>query len=195
MELEEINNRFNSELLQQINGTLPKGHIYNLGYPGEILLAAGLPCFPCELSAERITVKANSSYKRKHPFHLADIKNLVKAINYPIAVFKSTKQDGAKIILTDMQHDGSNFVVVMGLYKSPRARKEPVSINSVKSLYPKDNVADLINWFRSGDKLIAWIDKEKALNFISTQSTNLIAGGNEIQDSTYNIVKNFSNVG
>ena len=66
-------------------------------------------------------------------------------------------------------------------------------MNSIKSLYPKDNLVDLMNWFKSGDKLIAWVDKEKALNFISTQLTNLIASGNEIQDSIYNIVKNFSN--
>jgi len=66
-------------------------------------------------------------------------------------------------------------------------------VNSIKSLYPKDNLVDLMNWFKSGDKLIAWVDKEKALNFISTQLTNLIASGNEIQDSIYNIVKNFSN--
>jgi len=66
-------------------------------------------------------------------------------------------------------------------------------VNSIKSLYPKDNLVDLMNWFKSGDKLIAWVDKEKALNFISTQLTNLIASGNEIQDSIYNIIKNFSN--
>ncbi|GBU23775.1 hypothetical protein R83H12_00393 [Fibrobacteria bacterium R8-3-H12] len=68
--------------------------------------------------------------------------------------------------------------------------KSRLSVNSVKSLYPKDNVADLLNWFRSGDKLIAWADKEKAPNFISIQSTNLIASGNEIQGSTHNIEKN-----
>jgi len=38
------------------------------------------------------------------------------------------------------------------------------------------------------------LEKEKALNFISTQSTNLIAGGNKIQDSTINIINNFTNV-
>jgi hypothetical protein len=35
----------------------------------------------------------------------------------------------------------------------------------------------MMNWFKSGSKLIAWIDKEKALHFVSTQSTNLIGGG------------------
>jgi hypothetical protein len=52
----------------------------------------------------------------------------------------------------------------------------------------------VFDWINSKDNLLIWADKEKALNFISTQSTNLIAGGNEIQGSTYNIVKNFMNV-
>jgi hypothetical protein len=193
MELEHINRQFNEELQQQIDGTLPKGHIYCLGYPGTNLLAAGLLNLPIELNSDRLTKKASPDYRRRHQFDLRDIKDLVKAINNPIAVFKSTRQDGAKVILTELQHNGSNFVVIMNHYTNPHSRKEHININSVKSLYPKDNLSDLMNWFRSGDKLIAWIDKEKALNFISTQSTNLIAGGNEIQSSTYNIIKNFTN--
>lgn len=31
--LDEVNDQFNQELLKQIAGTLPKGHIYRLGYP------------------------------------------------------------------------------------------------------------------------------------------------------------------
>lgn len=38
-ELEIINAQFNEELKQQINGTLPKGHVYKLGMPSEALLS------------------------------------------------------------------------------------------------------------------------------------------------------------
>jgi len=38
MELEKTNNKFNEELQQHIEGSLPKGHIYKLGRPGKILL-------------------------------------------------------------------------------------------------------------------------------------------------------------
>ncbi|MCL2283350.1 MAG: hypothetical protein FWC26_08545 [Fibromonadales bacterium] len=41
--MENINRQFNYELQQQIEGKLPKGHIYKLGYPGKILLSAGVP--------------------------------------------------------------------------------------------------------------------------------------------------------
>ena len=178
METEETNSQFNEELRRQIDGTLPKGHIYKLGNPGTNLLSAGLPDLPIELSAERIATKASANYRRKHPFDLSEIRNLPEAINSPIAVFNSTRQDGAKIILTELMHGGYNFVVVVNTHTNPLHRKEQCSINSVKSLYPKDNITDLMNWLKSGGKLTSWIDKEKALRFIPTQSTNLIAGGN-----------------
>ena len=44
--IKEVNDRFNAELQQQIDGTLPKGHIYQLGMPGEILRSCGFPDMP-----------------------------------------------------------------------------------------------------------------------------------------------------
>jgi hypothetical protein len=191
---EKINERFNEELQRQIDGKLPKGHVYRLGKPENALLAAGVADLPIEVSAKRIATKADSNYRRKHPFDLQDIKDLPKAINNPIAVFNSTKNDGAKIILTELKDkNGNNFVVVIRTRINPDIRKVDVGINSLQSLYPKDNITDLINWFKSGYKLIAWLNKEKALRFISTQSTNLIAGGEKTQDPVINILNNFQN--
>jgi hypothetical protein len=41
--LEAFNSQFNDELQRQIEGTLPKGHVYKMGMPGEILQSAGMP--------------------------------------------------------------------------------------------------------------------------------------------------------
>ena len=46
--IEDSNRRFNAELQQQITGTLPKGHVYQLGRPGVILLSTGIPDFPSD---------------------------------------------------------------------------------------------------------------------------------------------------
>jgi len=70
--------------------------------------------------------------------------------------------------------------------------KSNVLINDIRSIYPKDNVCGVFDWISSGDSLLVWADKEKALNFISVQSTNLAGNGNEIQGSAYNIVKIFA---
>ena len=42
-ELKATNDRFNEELQMQIDGTLPVGHIYQLGMPGNVLLSCGFP--------------------------------------------------------------------------------------------------------------------------------------------------------
>ncbi|GBU24510.1 hypothetical protein R83H12_01141 [Fibrobacteria bacterium R8-3-H12] len=111
-----------------------------------------------------------------HPFDLQELKNLPKAINEPVMIFESTKRDGSKVILLELQHKG-------------RGRNNEL-INDIRSIYPKDNVCGVLDWINSKDNLLVWADKKKALNFISTQSTNLIASGNEIQGSTHNIEKN-----
>lgn len=56
----ETNEKFNNELQQQINGTLPKGHVYELGNPSEVLLSAGLPNLPIEMAASQLAYKSSS---------------------------------------------------------------------------------------------------------------------------------------
>ena len=185
MNLEEINNNFNNELKQQVDGILQKGHIYKFGLPGQILIKAGMPELQIELNAERLAFKASFDYG--HPFDLLKLKDLPKAINEPIAVFDSTKRDGSKVILTELLFNGFNFIVVMRLQHKGRGRGNQ-KINDIRSVYPKDNVSGIIDWINSKDNLLCWIDKKKAEHFISVQSTNLIGNGNKIQGSIYNIV-------
>jgi hypothetical protein len=188
--LEEVNNRFNEELQRQIDGNLPEGHVYELGRPEAALLAAGVADLPIELSAERLAYKASVNYRNKHPFDIAEVKNLPKAINEPIAVFKSTKlNDNSKIILTELKDkNGNNFIAIIKLQKKKSGRNS-IDINNINSTYPKDRVEEIINWLKSGHKLTLWLDKKKALNFISVQST-LIGNGNK-EGLLINIIKNF----
>jgi hypothetical protein len=142
--MRDINTRFNEELQQQIEGTLPQGHVYQLGMPSEILLKAGVKDLPIELKAEKLGHKSSKNYRRNHPFDLSEIKGLPSALNSPIAVFNSTKPDGKKIILTELKDkNGNNFVAILKVHEnSPN-----VEINSIRSIYPKDQVTELTNWF------------------------------------------------
>jgi len=170
--MENINSQFNKELQQQIEGTLPKGHVYRLGYPGAILLSAGIENLPIELIASRLADKSSVDYKNKHSFDLSEIKDLPKAINSPIVIFKSTKpSDNSSIILTELKDkNGNNFVVVLKVFKNPNGNNMNIEVNNIRSIYPKDRVVEIINWIKSGNKLVKWLDKEKARNFVSTQS-------------------------
>ena len=179
--IKDINDRFNEELQQQIDGTLPKGHVYSLGMPNDILRSAGLPNLPIEMSAERL---AGKSQQANHPFELSETESLPAAIQHPIAIFDSTKKDGSSVILTELKHGDSNFVAVLGVRRSDKQRKIDVEVNSIRSLYPKTHIRGIIDWFNSKDNLLRWVDKEKALNFISTQEPNYLAGGDNAQSTS-----------
>jgi len=154
MELEEINKRFNNELQQQINGTLPKGHIYGLGYPGTNLLSAGLPNMPIELNAIRLAEKTSENYG--HPFNIADLKNLPKAINDPIAVFSYGDKTKAVNIITEIEVNRKNILV--GIALNPEINGKKLNINSIRTVFPKD-FSEWENWINQGKAL--YLNEEK----------------------------------
>ena len=193
-ELQEVNERFNEQLQAQIDGTLPKGHVYSLGMPSDILQSAGIPNLPIELSAERLEKKASVAYSSLHPFNLPDITDLPQSLANPIAVFNSRTKQGAKVILTELKDKrGNNFVVALQVRKSEHSRKMDVEVNDVRSLYPKDRVGGIIGWINQG--LLTWVDKKKATEFLSTQEPNYLGGGNQfnsLSDAT-KVIKEFEN--
>ena len=75
--IDKNNRRFNEELQQQIDGTLPADHVYRLGNPGTILRSTGIPDLPIEMKATRLKEKATSY---GHDFDLIEVKDLVKAM-------------------------------------------------------------------------------------------------------------------
>lgn len=192
-DLQKINARFNTELQQQIDGTLPKGHIYQLGRPSASLLSSGIPDLQIELRADKLAQKASDEYKSKHPFSLSDVVNLPQAIANPLAVFDSNTGYGSKVILTELtDKKGNSFVVSMNT-NVPRGYNR-IQINSITSVYPKDNSKGIIGWINRGDRL-RYADKNKFLNWIAQQlphATDLSIRTQELNTAT-NIVENFRN--
>ena len=193
MDLEETNNRFNSELQMQIEGTLPQGHIYRLDSPDSILQQAGIPDLTIELNAATLAKKSNPNYKNSHPFELSKIKDLPNAINNPVMVFDSKTRKGSKVILTELQSEGINFVVVIETNHKKGSNNNVVEINSIRSIYPKIQLFDaILNWHDNG--LLLYVNKEKALAFTSQLRSNSAEVVEKAKASIHNIVKNFKNV-
>ena len=190
-----INARFNEELKKQIEGTLPKGHIYSLGMPSNALRSAGVPNLPIELTARRLAAKASQEYHSDHPFELSDIQDLPKAIAHPIAVFDSSTREDSTVVLTELQDSrGVNFVVVLRVVKSSASRSLEIDVNDIRSIYPKDRVTSILKWITSGKML--WVDKKKALSWITTQLPNAGYDSNateSLQDSDGETSKQRSN--
>ena len=184
-DIEELNDRFNRELQQQIDGTLPKTHMYQLGMPSSKLLAAEIDNLPIELPAWNLLVKSKKDYKSQHPYNLSDVKDLVRSVHNPIAVFDSEEQNGKKVILTELKDKKDrNFIAVLDIRR--RGGRNYVEINSVISLYPKDSAIWIAKWFDSekagltakGEApLLKWADKNKTLIWLSSHSSDVNAAG------------------
>lgn len=157
-----LNNQFNRELADQFSGILPKGHIYNLGYPSEILLSVGFPKYPIELSSTRLFEK---SIQDNHPYKILDVKNIVLALQSPLAIFSYGDKDKAKNIIVELTHKSKCFLVGMFItcYRE-------VDIISVRGLFPKDT-AEWLNWIVQGKAL--YLNKQKIQTLIDQQRINL----------------------
>lgn len=180
-----INDTFNNELQQQIDGVLPEGHIYKMGKPGKILLSTGVPDLPVQMSATRLMQKATSY---GHDFDLSEVKDLVKALQNPIAVFAYGDKAKAQNIIIPLQKDGKNFIV--GLSLKPTVNGKTLEINSIRNVFPKKN-SEWLNWISQGKAL--YLDKEKIQALIDQQRTILADVDYLDLDSVAKIVENFDN--
>ena len=183
--IESINEQFNEELQQQIDGTLPKGHIYQLGNPGNVLLGTGVPNLPIQLNSTRLIDKAT---RFGHNYGLEEIKDLVVALQSPIAVFAYGDKSKGQNIIVELSSNDKNFVVGMSL--NPTVGGKTLEINSIRNVFPKDN-AEWLNWITQ-EKLL-YVDKERIQNPIDQQRTILADVDYLDLDSVTKIVESFEN--
>lgn len=183
----DINRRFNEELQQQIDGTLPKGHVYQMGRPGALLRSTGIADFPIELRAQRLIDKAT---KFDHDFNLSEVKDLPSALQHPIAVFAYGDAKKAQNIVLQLNSGGKNFIV--GISITPTVNGRKIEINSIRNVFPKDN-HEWVKWITDGKLL--YVDKEKIQPILSQLQTNPadVAKIKLDLDSATKIVKNFEN--
>ena len=185
MAVKKANDRFNEELEKQVKGELEEGHVYKLGMPSEILLSTGVPNLPIQMSAQRLEDKAT---KFGHNFDIAEVKDLVNAIQKPIAIFEYGDRNKSQNLIVEIQKDGKNFII--GLSLNPVVKGKALEINSVRNVFPKDN-AEWLNWI-SQNKLL-YADKEKIQALIDKQQTNLADVNYLNLDDVAKKVKDFEN--
>lgn len=181
---EQINKEFNKRISEIADEKNKNYSPLELGYPSEILLSAGFPYLPIELSVKRLLDK---KFQENHPFDIEDVTDMPERLANPIAVFESRTRDDSKVVLTEMQHDGINFVVAIHLYRL----KNHEEINDIRSIYPKDNVTDVLRWIAQ-HKLMLYCNKQKALNWLDKQQSDSAEVIQLIKDGT-KIIKDFEN--
>ena len=164
-ELAEVNERFNEELQKQIDGTLPAGHVYQLGMPSRILHSAGIPNLPIELVASRLSDK---SMQENHPFDLSEVVDLPNAIQRPLAVFRSATHVGSNVILTNLKHEERNYIVAI----ETNRRAGKVLVNSIRSVHYRNDL-NIIGWIN--DHLADYVSEEFRENWITEKKNELLS--------------------
>lgn len=182
----DINSQFDAELQQQIEGTLPQGHVYQLGMPSEILKSTGVPDLPIALQSSILNIKAND---RLHPFDLNEIKGLVNAIQKPWAIFSYGDAKKAQNLIVGISKGDKQFLV--GISLNPTVKGKMLNINSVRNVFPKDN-DEWLNWIQEG-KLLRVDEKEKIQAIIDALRINPVDYTHLDLDSIAKIVENFEN--
>ncbi|MBR3724816.1 MAG: hypothetical protein IKN11_05435 [Bacteroidales bacterium] len=136
---------------------------------------------PIQLSATKLNKKSSGFC---HDYDLSEVKDLVKSINDPIAVFKYGDEKKTQNIVVEIQHKGKNFIV--GLAIRPSVNGRVLEINSIRNVFPKDN-AEWLNWITQ-DKAL-YLDKNRIQALINQQRKNLAEVGYLDLNSVAKIVK------
>lgn len=178
-----INARFNEELKEQLEGTLPQDHIYALGLPGKILRSTGIPNLPIEMSASRANLKSN---QENHPFSLEVLEDLPKMLQHPIAVFSYGDKRKAQNVIVEVEHQGQNLLVGLSLNQE----KDGIEVNSIRGLFPKYTHGWLL-WIQQGKAL--YLNKEAIQDKIEQWRTNLANVPYLNLDSITKVVETFDN--
>ena len=188
--LREVNDRFNERLDELVKNPKQKDRILRLGRSSSFLKAGGVTDAEIELDFDKLIRKSKADYKNNHPFSTSDLKNLPIAIAEPIAVFNDTKTND-HVVLTELQKDGKNFIVVIRAVEQHRKGGVVLEVNQISSLYPKEEKG-IVHWINTGR--LSNVDKEKALHFIMALQPH---AGTTIKDKELStaakIVKDFEN--
>ena len=182
-EIEAVNEQFNKELQQQIDGTLPTGHIYQLGMPNNILKACDFPNLPIEMSSTNL---AEHARKTRHTFELKDVRDLVESLQHPIAVFAYGDRNKSQNVIVEIQKDSRNFLVGVHFNQSKRG----IVVSDIRGIFPKDN-AEWLNWISQGKGI--YLNKEKIQDLIDKQRKTLAEVEYLDLDDVANILESFEN--
>ena len=160
-DLKAVNERFNEQLgiLTEKNAD---SMVFSLGRPSVVLQSAGVMNKPMKLYGNKVMKKM-----RKHGFALEELRDLPRAVANPIAVFNNYGEDGNRSILTELRTQQGNFLVTLST-----GVDQDVDFNIVRSVFGKGD-ENVLDWINKG--LATYINKEKALSFLSYQSAPIAA--------------------
>jgi hypothetical protein len=126
-----------------------------LGKPSAILINAGLPDLPIQMSVKRLVDK---KLQANHPFSLVSVVHMPEFPADPIAVFQSKTRGDSKVVLTEMQEKGINFVVAIQMEKL-KGDKDVLRWNGEDGLMEYCHKEKILEWFGKQQSISAEVTK------------------------------------
>lgn len=184
--IEAVNARFNAEL----EDFKKKTHVglMHLGSPGAILRASGV-------NANSITLSPSVLHQhlKKHKLSADNIKDLPKALQAPILVYKHGLKHPNIVVVTEMEVRDGKISVSLRLDNDGNV----VEVNNVRSVHSKNATKELerlsllpLDALKNN---LRWVDKEKVSDWLGLPYMGERQDVNPKLFSAANIVSNFEN--
>jgi len=137
---------------------------YQFGESSSKLQQAGIPIVDIELAGK---VLYEHSLNKNHPFSLNIIKELVQAVQNPMAVFKSNTENEDFVILTDIYYKGDAIIVSIKIENDK---------GKITAVYPPTdgNGIKMLNYLKWG--LLLKADESKIKEWFPVQSHHALSG-------------------
>ena len=166
--LQKINDAFNRDLGLLIAGKLNLSKVFYLGKVSDRFKQIYNNNYSIEMKAFTMLSK---SLQSNHRYDLNKLYNLPFHINNPMAIFVSETRLSRKVVLIDVYDANKNpFVIAIELNVSVGKTKKIV-VNSIVSIYPKDNIGKILEWVVE-DNLLEYVDSKKMLNWVNKLKSN-----------------------
>lgn len=153
------NTRVNQQLDDWNSGELKSNAVIDLGRPASVLQQFGVPDLPIHMT-QRILTKA---VLRKHDIDLADLKDFVRNLQAPLAVFGSKLGDGHLVLVTEVRHADGNIIAALDL----ETTRDWLEINDITSIHPKRDHS-VAHWIAGG--LLRGYEKAKGRTWLENSA-------------------------
>ena len=182
--IEDANNRFNIQLLRWESGAMESKEVIDAGNPIGIMRYF--------MPDERLILrqKVLSKSKKKHGLTAKDMLGIPGALAHPIFVFKSTPNTVS--VLTELKSSGGqNIFIVVEVGVSKQLGHRTLEVNDILTIHGREveNVVLPI----VENKSLAWVDKKKGLEWLSSAKSNSQAIAAQTLDDAAKIIKTFDN--
>lgn len=185
-DMASVNARFNEELRRYTEGHMGNNEMFHLGLP-QGAMRTFLPNLPIVMR-QRVVSKGT---EKKHHVGIEALHDMPQMISEPIMIFQ---RDADTIgILTEMRdREGKNVCVAIEMRKSIQSGKDVLIVNDVRSFHGREVKNIVLPVVNNGT--LRWVDKQKALDWLSSASQQAQQEiGNQELSSAAKVVEKFEN--